>query len=134
MVRDVFKLLGKRLVLIIDVADREFFFLVRVNADTVHEITREHEVFEFAGNISLPEIPKVPIDPAEKRIPFRIHEHLASDVDVGEERDTEGRFYPLSVLMHFYVRVDDVLKYDEVFIFADFSNHPDDLIKHHLTS
>ncbi len=132
MVRDVFELLGKCLVLVVDVADGEFFFLVWVDADAVDEITGEHEVFQFACNISLPGVSQVSVDPAEERVPFSVHEHLASDVDVGEERDAEGGFYSFSVLMHFYVRVDDVLDDDEVFVFTDFSDHPDDLIKHHF--
>ena len=53
MVWDVFELFCQRLILIVDVADGEFFFLVWVDSDAIDKVSGEDEVFQFACHVSL---------------------------------------------------------------------------------
>src|SRR6266571_1339613 len=74
---------GERLILTVDIVDREFLVLPRIDADAVDDVPADHEVADRRGDLVRP------AEPGGHLRPLVLEEGPAPDVDVGHERGAD---------------------------------------------
>ena len=89
---DVSQKSGGFIVLLCDVLDCKLLFLVRIDAYTIHNISSDNEIFDVFCNPSLIFCTVFTVYPVNESLKCVLKKCKASDVNVGEEYDSEIHF------------------------------------------